>query len=257
MEIFTQCMECQKELGNPSFEPFFVPYYDDRVAYVECSRGHKSALLLQSQKFEVLLESGANALSAGFTLEAAASFSAALERFYEFALKVLLIHREVDPVVYDAMFKEMARQSERQLGAFLALHTLEFNSSYVMEKKITEFRNAVIHKGLIPTPEEARDFCTRVYSEILPLTQRLKSQCQAAIHKVIILDLGARRSSLPPQTPIATSTGAMFFNLAITDCKATFSDAFEAYVEAKTRILRAVPEMKALHAGIMNKQANS
>jgi hypothetical protein len=71
MEVFAFCMECQKELGHPTFEPFIVPYYDDRLGPAECSRGHKSVLLLQSQKFEVLLESGANALTAGFTFEAA------------------------------------------------------------------------------------------------------------------------------------------------------------------------------------------
>lgn len=58
-------MECQKELGHPSFETFFLPYYEDRLTEVECSRHHKSVLLLQSQKFEVLLESGANALAGG------------------------------------------------------------------------------------------------------------------------------------------------------------------------------------------------
>jgi hypothetical protein len=123
-------MECQKELGHPSFEPFFVPYYDDRVASIECSRGHKSSLLIQSQTFEVLLESGANALAAGFTLEAAASFSAALERFYEFFLKVFCIHRNMSHDVYDQMFKQIAKQSERQLGAFLTLYALEFGEIY-------------------------------------------------------------------------------------------------------------------------------
>src|SRR5271165_787884 len=41
---------------------------------------------MQSQKFEMLLDSGAAALLEGFTLEACASFAAALERFYEFSL---------------------------------------------------------------------------------------------------------------------------------------------------------------------------
>lgn len=86
-------MLCQIELGHPSFEPLFVPYYEDRIAPIKCSRGHESLLIIQNQKFEVLLESGANALSAGFTLEAAATFSTALERFFEFASKVMLIHR--------------------------------------------------------------------------------------------------------------------------------------------------------------------
>jgi len=147
MQIFTVCMECLRELGHPSFEPYVGQYFDDRIAYVECSRGHKSAVLVQSQKFEVSLESGANALIAGFTLEAASSFSAALERFYEFCIEVIAIRRKMPREVYDQMFKTMARQSERQMGAFLALYAVELGAAYVPDPKITEFRNAVIHKG--------------------------------------------------------------------------------------------------------------
>jgi hypothetical protein len=66
-----------------------VDYFDDGVGQFECTAGHKSALLIQSLKFELLMESGATALLQGFTLEACASFSTALERFYEFALKVM------------------------------------------------------------------------------------------------------------------------------------------------------------------------
>jgi hypothetical protein len=55
MQIFAVCMECQKELGHPSFEPFFLPYYENRLVEIECSRRHKSVLLLQSQKFTRVL----------------------------------------------------------------------------------------------------------------------------------------------------------------------------------------------------------
>ena len=110
MQMFAMCMECVKKLGQPSFEPFWVSYYDDRIGYMECSQGHKTALLLQSQKFEVLLESGANALAAGFTFEAASTFSAALERFFEFCLQVISVHRNMSGGTYKEMFDSMARQ---------------------------------------------------------------------------------------------------------------------------------------------------
>jgi len=74
------------DLGRPSFEAFIADYFDDGIALIECSAGHKTALVMQSQKFEMLLDSGAAALLEGFTLEACASFAAALERFYEFSL---------------------------------------------------------------------------------------------------------------------------------------------------------------------------
>ena len=241
MQIFAVCMECQKELGHPSFETFFLPYYEDRMAEIECSRHHKSVLLLQSQKFEVLLESGANALAERFTLEAAASFSSGLERFYEFCVKVISAHRSMNPAIYEQMFKEMANQSERQLGAFLVLHAIEFGSAYVPNKKIIEFRNSVIHKGRIPTPDEATGFCERVYSEILLLTQKLEQNYRAAINKVISEDLRKRAEVVSKGIPIATTTGTMFFSLAHQDKKQTFAEAYDAYLKSKNVIATSVP----------------
>jgi hypothetical protein len=59
-------------------------YFANGVVRIKCSAGRKTALIMQSQKFEMLLDSGSPALLEGFTLEACASFSAAPERFYEF-----------------------------------------------------------------------------------------------------------------------------------------------------------------------------
>jgi hypothetical protein len=246
MKIFAMCMECLKELGRPSFEPFFLPYYEDRLAEIECSRHHKSVLLLQSQKFEVLLESGANALTAGFTLEAVASFSSGLERFYEFCIKVISAHRNISQVVYEQMFKEMANQSERQLGAFLALHAIEFGNAYVPNKKIIEFRNSVIHKGRIPTPDEATSFCGRVYDEIFNLTQKLEQDHNSAISEVISHDLRKRAEMVPKGTPIATTTGTMFFSLARKDKRPTFVEAYDEFLKGKNAVASAVPALKVI-----------
>ncbi len=249
MQIFAVCMECQKELGHPSFEPFFVPYYDDRVASIECSRGHQSRLLIQSQKFEVLLESGANALAAGFTLEAAASFSAALERFYEFCLKIFCLQQGISHDVYDKMFKQIAKQSERQFGAFLTFHALVFGEIYPINEGKTTFRNGVIHKGLIPTPEQVKEYCEYVYDEVFRLSNRLMKKYASTVNEVVYRDLKIRSesTSVPKGVPVATTTGTMFFNLARKENKATFSEAFEDYLKAREKIAGAIPYLTALH----------
>lgn len=246
MKIFATCMECLKELGHPSFEPIIADYYDEPVAYIECSRGHKSAFMLQSQKFEVLLESAANALLEGYTLEAASTLSSAYERFFEFSINVLCSKQEVKDEELIETFKQVSRQSERQLGAFLFLHLLEFGESYQINKKLVEFRNQVIHKGYIPTPSEVESFGEKVYSEIYQITQKLKTHCENDIHKVVMKSLSERSKELPSDMPKATSTGTMFFSLSQAENKSSFSEALLSYRDAQKRLLESVPYMKAL-----------
>mgnify|MGYP003383983423 CR=1 FL=1 len=246
MKIFATCMECLKELGSPSFEPIIADYYNEPVAYIECNRGHKSAFMLQSQKFEILLESAANALLEGYTLEAASTLSSAYERFFEFAIYVLCSKQEVNEKELQETFKQVSRQSERQLGAFLYLYLFEFGESYQINKKLVEFRNKVIHKGYIPTPDEVEGFGEKIYCEIYAITQKLKSNCEEDIHKVVMKSLSERNQELPSDMPRATSTGTMFFSLSQAEQKPSFSEALISYREAQTMLLKSVPYMKAL-----------
>jgi hypothetical protein len=248
-------MQCQSELGHPSFEPFSAPYYDERIANIRCSRGHSGVVVLQNQKFEVLLDSGANALLEGFTLEAAATFSAALERFLEFAAKVMLHHLGMKESTYSAMFSEMARQSERQIGCFLALHALVHDEPFTPNKTIAQRRNSVIHKGQIPTPEEVDEFCKAVYSEILRVLVLLRRVCQASIHAVVTADLRARTAKLPTGMQAATAVELGLLSLASAENKPTFEEALKAYAERAEVLSAAMPQMQAFHEALFPRGA--
>ena len=237
-------MECQKELGHLSFEPIIADYYEGAVAQIKCARGHESALMLQSQKFEILLESAANALLEGYTLEASSSLSSALERFFKFSLKVLCKKEGIPQDQLEITFKQVSRQSERQFGAFLFIYLLTFGSSYKINDKIVEFRNKVIHKGYIPTPTEVENFAEKVYSEIYNLTRQLKEYCDEKIMQVIMDDLGEKNRSLPNDMPRATTTGATFFSLSHNEQKSSFKEALASYKEAQSRLFGSVPYMK-------------
>lgn len=214
MKILTMCMECQKELGHPSFEPITADYYEEALAYIECSKGHKSAILLQSQKFEVLLESAANALIEGHTLEAASSLSSAYERFFEFAINVFCKKNNVSKVALEETFKQVSKQSERQVGAFLFLHLLTFGSNYPLNKKIPELRNQVIHQGYIPTPDEVFKFGELIYKEITSITSLIKSNLENEMQQVVADTVQRRNEKIPGDIPRATTTGTIFFSLA-------------------------------------------
>ncbi|MBC1185897.1 iron-containing alcohol dehydrogenase [Kluyvera sp. SCKS090646] len=214
MRTIATCMKCFQELGHPSNEIVYLPYYEDRIAIHSCSHGHKNALVLQSQKFEVLLESGAEALLKGFTLEACATFYAALERTYEFAIQVYVVSRDIDGEAFVSMFKEIARQSERQIGVFMALYLLDTGKAYKLDPSLSEFRNKVIHKGEIPTPEAAHEFCSKIYGRISELIDVLKVAHSESIQSIVINDMLKRQSKLDANTTVASSSGTLFFSLS-------------------------------------------
>jgi len=251
MRILASCMECQKELGFPSFEPIFSDYYEEATAYLECSRGHKSALILQSQKFEILLESAANALLDGYTLEAASSLSAAYERFLEFAIRVLCQKTGADEKNLEDIFKQVSKQSERQVGGFLFLHLITFGSTYNLNKKIPEQRNKVIHQGYIPTPDETIKFGELIYQEIYSITQLLRSSLENEINKVILNDIKSKNKKIPKSMPRATSTGTMFFSLANRDLRSNFREALASYKRSREVIAGSVPYMKLLNKSVL------
>ena len=241
MKIFAMCMECQKEPAPPSFEPIVADYYEEATATIRCSKGHTFALILQSQKFEILLESAANALIEGYTLEASSSLSSAYERFIEFALKVLCKKSGIELTEVEKTFNQVSRQSERQMGGFLFMYLSIIGVTYKINDQVVQFRNKVIHKGYIPTPSEVEEFAEKIYSEIYNLTQKLRAHCDEEISQVVSEDLGERSRSLPDNMPRTTTTGAMFFSLSHVEQKLSFAEALESYKKFQSKLFGTVP----------------
>jgi hypothetical protein len=246
LKLFTTCMKCLTE-GRPSFEPIIADYYDDGIVYPTCSAGHETAQLVQSSKFEILLESGAIALLEGFTFEAVASFSAALERFYEFALRVGCVARGLSPEPYVSMFQEMARQSERQLGAFMLFYAIEFGKAYKPDTKMSEFRNSVIHKGTVPTLEKTNRYAAYVYEAIFPLYRNLRSKHSDHMMAVTMQGVAEKQAKVPKGMHVSTHSTTIFFKGAQTDAPSDFATALDTFKKARQMIAGSIPHMQALH----------
>jgi hypothetical protein len=254
MKIFAQCMECQKKLGHPSFEPCFVDTYDG-IANIQCAAGHKSLLILQSQKFEILMESGANAMLDGYTLEAATTFASAYERVIEFFINVLCVKQCVDPDKIKNTFKYISKSSERQFGAFLLLYLAEFKETYpnlARNEKIKQKRNEYIHQGIIPTPIEAKEFCEQIYEEIFFITKLLCENFQEIVLKITMSTVKERSNNNQNNTPISTTTGTMFFSIsqATSMWKEKFQDALDSYRNAQEMIKGSISYMEELNKAI-------
>ena len=245
-------MQCLTDTGRPAFEPIIADYFDDGIAYATCSAGHKTAQLVQSSKFEILLEAGAIALLEGFTFEAVAGFSAALERYYELALHVGCLARGLSPELYAGMFKEMSKQSERQLGAFMLLHALEFGEAYRPDTKMAELRNSVIHKGRIPTIEEATLYAAYVYGTIFLLFRKLRAKHPDHVMTVVMQGLVEKQATVPKGMHVSTNSTTFFFRGAQENAPSDFASALDAFKEAREKIIGSIPYMRTLHNQLSN-----
>ena len=133
---------------------------DDGMYGICCAKGHKSKIILDNIKFELLFEIGLNAIVDGYPREAVSSFASALERFYEFYWRVAMCHLGIPNDQIEVIWKSLSKYSERQIGAYSTAVNLLTKASPMLlnPNKEVPFRNNVIHNGYVPTEEEAISF---------------------------------------------------------------------------------------------------
>ncbi len=77
----------------------------------------------------MLFEIALNAISDEYYREAVSSFAASVERFFEFALRVILSKTKTPPSIVEAGWAKVASQSERQFGAYVFLYATTFGEA--------------------------------------------------------------------------------------------------------------------------------
>ncbi|WP_139490824.1 hypothetical protein [Brevibacillus dissolubilis] len=177
MKFPTICHKCLVEQGTASF--IDLDFQDDGIYTSVCEKGHESLVCLQEELFQILFEHGAMALLDGYQREAVSSFASSLERFYEFSIKVLLLHRGVPMEEIQNTWKLVAAQSERQLGAFYFLFASQFGfAPNPVAQQWVKFRNDVIHKGHIPSRDKVLGYAEHLYNYMVSLLKVLKEDFQ-------------------------------------------------------------------------------
>lgn len=202
MRIILNCFTCQNTHGLPNVS--IAEYNDSGVFHLTCSRGHESTTVLQEEKFSLLFEIACHAINDGYYREAVSSFASSLERFFEYAVRVMFNHVDSPPDLFKSCWKDVASQSERQLGAFVFLWGLVFREKpAILGTSEVRFRNDVVHKGAIPTREEALGFGEAIVNVIAPLQAKLVAEaspaCQAVLFK-LLRNLASNDSQRPPVT---------------------------------------------------------
>ncbi len=175
--ISSFCWDCFRETGQTkedyellkielnSAVDFEVELNDENLYEFVCPKGHKALTQLQEQKFEILFDLASLALIDGYTKEAVASYSSSLERFIEYYILITSLKSKVTNDDFGKTWKQMAKQSERQLGAYFILRLMEKKPTNWEEDRST-FRNKVIHQGYIPSSKEAIDYSQYVLTFI-------------------------------------------------------------------------------------------
>jgi hypothetical protein len=192
-------MQCFQEQGQPSSEFQPVEIRDDGLYSSICGNGHTTLTVVQEQKFEVLFDFGAMALIDGYPREAVTSIAASLERFYEYYITVTCLKHNIDILNFQNTWKHVANQSERQFGAYLFAYLIDHQGeeppvidnikpelegiSKNNTKTWKEFRNAVVHKGYIPSNDETLAYGNIVYHHLNELLQDLKKRSGEFVQK--------------------------------------------------------------------------
>ncbi|MCF5721003.1 hypothetical protein [Pseudomonas syringae] len=188
---------------------------DKNLYRTTCPEGHQLAVILSNLPFELLFESGLEALSDGYLRESVSSFAAALERLYEFSIRVQLIAANVNANELEVTWKAVASQSERQLGMYIGMRTLkEGKPPTVLSRSQSEFRNQVIHKGYFPDVKEAFEFGEVVFRLILDEVSRLDECSKDAVITQKQSHQEKAYKALKKDDPAPSTLG---FGLAVTD----------------------------------------
>lgn len=184
---------------------FEVELNDENLYEFVCPKNHRSLTQLQEQKFEILFDIASLALIDGYTKEAVSSYSSSLERFIEYCILIFSLKNSVTIESFIKTWKQMANQSERQLGAFLILCLQEGIANRIEESRST-FRNKVIHKGYIPSSKEAIDYGQYIMSFIQNTLKDLNQTSNEYLQQAMAIHLTKNGDKLPDNVRIANTS---------------------------------------------------
>jgi hypothetical protein len=179
---------------------------DSSIYEVRCPKGHHSYVVLQQQKFELLFDVGACALLDGYHREAVSSFTSSLERFREFFIRASFLENGCAVSDIEEVWKQVAKHSERQLGAYIAVYMRECGVVPPLpSSKSIEFRNSVIHQGRIPSRSESVAYGEVVLQILRPALSVAKLKFPNGVDQLTRSHMVVAHLKLKPGVKAATS----------------------------------------------------
>lgn len=192
------CIEVQAKSGdNPAFNPLSGELDDCGYIHVNCDQGHYGVVIYDARRYEVLMQSAAKAYVDGYTNEVVAVMSAALERTYEFYIRVSCRAKGISSKALESAWKSVSSQSERQFGAFQFLYLIDHGQSFNLDKDITKIRNSIIHKGRIAREIEALSFAENVFKHVRTIENSIKSKFSQYADEESTYEVDSQKALVP------------------------------------------------------------
>lgn len=209
MRINISCPQCAQAAGG--FAVFHVETIREDGLYTgKCPKGHDLLVATQTLRHEMLFEIALNAIVDGYRREAISSFAASVERFFEFALRVLARNRHVAPNIFDDAWKMISGLSERQYGAFVLLYVVTFGERpSILSRPMVELRNNVIHNGVLPNRQDVLKFGSAAYEVIQTGIRKLRTACKVDVDAILsehVGEIAKKMGSVYPRTFQVTPT---------------------------------------------------
>lgn len=171
MRISHYCTICKNFEQKEIFTIQVIP--QDFILRIKCKYGHNQIIYLTNPLYSLLFDKSIVAFKLNNYRSCIFEAASALERFYEHAIRILIIPKKdigdkEKAEQYNVAWKIIKNMSERQIGAFIMLfHKLTNRPPVLLDDKLTNLRNNTIHKGYMPREDEAFEFLKSVYNVIL------------------------------------------------------------------------------------------
>lgn len=177
-----------------------------------CGAGHELDISVGYHDFQILFEISINAMYDGYYREAIGSLTASYERFIEFFIRLITISLGITESEIEKSWKQVASQSERQLGAFLFMYLMTYKEAPpLLSTGRVKLRNNVIHKGMIPTRADCSNYGNDVIKVIFHVLRRLWKTHQHDVicsisQKLYLKDSPKVQYSVLPWVTLSTNT---------------------------------------------------
>ncbi len=227
----------RREKNEPLRElPRFVSaeMRDSGAVIATCPLGHRSLSMVQSTRHDVLFTSGTLAFLDGYYNEAVSTMAAALERAYEYFIRIALRGSGLDSLGIDDFWRGLGSQSERQFGAFLVLWRVHTKSRFPPDDDERRFRNSIIHRGHLPSADETYQWASKTFARIKLISAHVHVFWSKEAQDELLASFDRQRADVP-DLPASS-----FMTVGIDDLTTTTISAWFDLVRQQQEVFRSL-----------------